>query len=144
MKFNARKKNSAFTLIECMVVIAIIGLLAAIAIPSAHAQTYFTNSTTPAGGYQYNDSLTVPLVPSAVIAQQKAAGILNGTSVTTTDGTVTNTFPVALYTAPPSIQVTQTGSTLTATDAVVSVTLTNFVYKAGAPNVTNTWISIGH
>lgn len=110
----------------------------------AQAQQYYTNSTAANGGYQYNDSLTTPLQPSAVIAYQKKAGILNGTSVTSADGTVTNTFSAAIYTAPPSIQITQVGSTITSTDAVISVTISNFVYKAGAPNVTNTWISVGH
>lgn len=69
-------------------------------------------------------------------------GIQTGGGTTTADGTVTNTFPTAFSTA-PTVVVTQTGSTLTETNAVVSVTPSNFVYRAAANSITHRYIAVG-
>ncbi|MEI6198180.1 MAG: hypothetical protein WCH84_11575 [Verrucomicrobiota bacterium] len=142
MKFNSLKKGG-FTLVQIMIVIVLMALLAAFAIPKLSAQPYFTNTTAATGGYQYNDGFTASQVPSAVINRQKLAGIITGTSVTAADGTVTNSFGSVVYTAPPNIQVTQVGTIITTTNVVTLITTTNFVFKAGAGSVTNNWVSIG-
>lgn len=69
-------------------------------------------------------------------------GIQSGTAITTTDGTVTNAFTVA-YSAVPRVVTTQTGTTLSLTNWLVSVTTSNFVVRSGAGPVTNNFIAVG-
>jgi hypothetical protein len=142
MKFNSRK-NSGFTLLQIFIALVVIALVAAFALQSI-AQPYYTNSTPTYGGAQYNDSLVSPAQPGIVRANQYALGIKTGTSVTASDGTVTNTFATNyVYTLPPVVVVTQLGTNSSATNIVVSVTTTNFVYSAGKTSVTNNWMAIG-
>jgi hypothetical protein len=130
-------KNSIYSLILFVAALMFLEL-------SAQAQPYYTNTTTVVQPIQYNDNLTQPLVPSDTMTLQRKAGILAGASVTTTDGTVTNSFGYAIYTVPPAVHVTQVGITITTTNVVSAVTTSNFVYRAGVTGVTNTWISVGH
>jgi hypothetical protein len=142
---NLNPKRSMKILKSILTLILLLIALIVFTAPSAQAQPYYTNSTPANGAYLYNDVYAISPKPSAVLAQQYKSGILTGNSVTTTDGTVTNTFATnVVYTVFPSIQVTQVGSTITTTDVVTSVTTSNFVYRAGAPGITNCWISVGH
>jgi len=66
-----------------------------------------------------------------------------GSSVVTSDGTVTNAFASA-YSAAPKVVVTQKGAALqSVTNIVVSVTTTNFIYRSSISGTTNDWIAVG-
>lgn len=136
------KRN--FSLLSVMFVFATIAILAAILLPRlAKAQPYGTNIA-GYGVHQFNDSLIQPLAPSRTLAEQLARGINCGKCVTTTDGTVTNTFSTNyVYSAPPIVVCTQTGTLMSTTNAVVSVTTTNFVLRSSIASLTNNWIAIG-
>lgn len=70
------------------------------------------------------------------------ARIVTGASVTETDGTVTNTFPVDFISL-PNVTATQFGLARSATNAIVSITVSNFVYTAEKAGVSNQWIAVG-
>jgi hypothetical protein len=111
---------------------------------AASAQPYYTNSSPQYGEYNPNRYVVPPTQPLATLNAQYALGINSGTSATSTDGTVTNAFATNyVYSVTPVVTVTQTGAVITPTNSVVSVTLTNFIYKAGAANTTNNWTAIG-
>ena len=124
--------------------LVLVGVALAFGSSVALAQPYYTNSTAANGAYQPN-AAAVNAYPSWVAGQQQQnMGILTGSSISSTDGTVTNTFPTTyVYTYPPVVTVTQTGSICTTSNLLTSVTTTNFVYKCGAINITNNWISVG-
>ena len=58
----------------------------------SQAQPYYTNSTPANGAYLPNASVIPATQPAATLAAQYRLGINTGTSVTSGDGTVTNTF----------------------------------------------------
>lgn len=68
--------------------------------------------------------------------------IQTGRGKTATDGTVTNTFTTA-FSVLPVVTVTQEGAVTTVSNIIVSCTTTQFIYNAGGPNVTNSYIAIG-
>lgn len=69
-------------------------------------------------------------------------GIQRGTGITAANGTVTNTFP-KVYATLPTVTVTQLGTTNSTSNIVTSLTVSNFVYNGGGPNISNMWISAG-
>jgi type IV pilus assembly protein PilA len=73
MKMMARKAQQGFTLIELMIVVAIIGILAAIAIP---AYQNYTAKAQSAEGPTLIDGLKTPLV-EAISEEGLAAGCVN-------------------------------------------------------------------
>lgn len=122
---------------------------------TATAQPYQTNNFGTVtngpqfGAYLPNSSVIPPTQPSRTIATQLASGINAGWSVTSGDGTVTNTFSTNyVYSAAPFVTVTMLGTTGnggTNTPVITSVTTTNFVFKVGAiSGVTNHWHAVGH
>lgn len=141
-------KRNNFSLFEILGVTFLIAILAALLLPlfvaqKASAQPAGTN-TAGYGVHQFNDSLIAPLTPARTLAEQLARGINQGTSITSSDGTVTNTFSTNYtYSAAPTVVVTLRGTGISTTNDVVSVTTSNFVYKAGAPSITNNWIAVG-
>ncbi|MDE2104422.1 MAG: hypothetical protein KGL39_44700 [Patescibacteria group bacterium] len=137
--------NKHLTLLETLVAVAILALVAAFILPRvAKAQPYFTNTTANRLPYTYQDNLPTPLQPSVKLATQYGAGLLAGLCVSSTDGTVTNTFGTNIFSTPPII-VFSLASTIHGTNAyVASVTTSNFVINAGLAAVTNSWIAIGH
>lgn len=66
----------------------------------------------------------------------------SGTCCSATDTTVTNTFTTP-YGTLPNVICTQIGVTNTTSNFLVSVSLTNFIVKSGAPNVSNNWVAVG-
>ena len=89
----------------------------------------------------------VSLIAAGVSRQPfYAAGptqVETGTSVITTDGTVTNTFSPA-YSSAPKVFVTQTGlALLSATNAVASITPSNCVLRSSLSGTTNNWLAVG-
>lgn len=69
-------------------------------------------------------------------------GFQAGRCVSSSDGTVTNTFGTAFSSA-PKIYATQYGTTYSATNAIASITTSNFVIYSKISGVTNDWVAIG-
>ncbi len=140
MKQNSLKKFG-FSLVQIMLVVALLALLASFALPPAQAQQYFTNSTTATGGYQPGDSLTPPLVPSATIARQVAAGILAGAFTATNTANVIS-FGTNIYTVAPVVTAGTSSTTNAAT--VTAVTTTNVTVTTTYNANSIYWHAIGH
>lgn len=114
-----------------------------VSVETSPAQPAGTN-TAGYGVHQFNDSLIAPLTPARTLSEQLARGINSGKSISSSDGTVTNTFSTNYtYSASPSVVVTITGTGISTTNVVTTITTSNFVWKAGAPNITNTWVAVG-
>lgn len=71
-----------------------------------------------------------------------AIGIQAGSVTTATDGTVTNTFATAFGSA-PVVVISPVGEAVSATNNLVSVTESNFVYNAGQDAQVAKWIAVG-
>jgi hypothetical protein len=68
--------------------------------------------------------------------------IETGTGTTVADGTVTNSF-TTVFGAAPKVVCTQTGTVITSSNCVVSITTSNFLYRAGAGSVVVNYIAVG-
>ncbi len=68
--------------------------------------------------------------------------IETGRGVTAVDGTCTNSFTTAFGSVPKVIPV-QFGTVTTTSNLVVSISISNFVYRAGANTVTNDYVAVG-
>ena len=120
---------------------------------TASAQTYYTNVLNGAtngnfaGAQTPYQTLPQRYLPGQVMSAQTNTGICYGTSTTTANATVTNSFGGMTYTAAPVVTVTQTGTPIVytaVTNVVVTVTTSNFVYNGGGPAVTFNWMAVGH
>ncbi len=140
-------KNSLLAVAGIFAAIALVSEVANLADNSAQAQGYFTNANGPYfGAAQYNSSIPNPVLPSQTIQRQYNAGINAGTATTIgATGLITNSFATNyVYSAAPSVVVTQNGATQTGTNLVTSITLTNFIYQSGASGTVVSWIAVGH
>lgn len=69
--------------------------------------------------------------------------VQSGSSVCTTDGTVTNTFTIT-YSSAPKVVMCPTGTGIfTTTNIVVSITPSNFIARGSIASSTNIWIAVG-
>jgi type II secretory pathway pseudopilin PulG len=146
MKFFSYKKGG-FSLLQIIIVIALLAVLAALTMPKAQAQPYFTNANTIYGAQGYNNNLATPLKPSATLAAQYASGTLAGvippgSFVAGNGGFYTNTFGTNLYSVAPFVIVSS--SITNNTPAVTSVTTSNCVIQANNTNATFYWEATGH
>ena len=146
MKFNKiSRKKFGFSLLQTMIVIAILGLLAVITMQKAQAQPYFTNTGTIYGAQSYNSSLGTPIKPSAILAAQYAAGEIAGSIAPATipnAGFYTNTFTTNIFSAPPFV--VANSSITNNSPAIVSTSPTNFVISVLNTNCTIYWQATGH
>lgn len=121
-----KKQQSGFTLIELMIVVAIIGILAAIALPA------------------YQDYTVRAKVGEIVLAASSARTALS--EVASTDGALPAAYTVAAQTSKYVEKVeyadkviTATAKSLGPTDATGTITLTGSVTTAGSVN----WVCSG-
>jgi prepilin-type N-terminal cleavage/methylation domain-containing protein len=137
-----RTKNT-FSLIELMIVIAIIGLFAAFSIPRAQAQPSGTNIVAQFGAALPNASAANYYQALIVQRFQQNNGIYSGTIAPNVNLAPTNTFPTSgyIYTQPPIVTATTSSNT---TVNVTSVTTTNFILTTSQTNVTVYWQAVGH
>jgi hypothetical protein len=136
MKFNSLKKGGWPT---AGVIVAL--MVSAALVFTAAAQTYFTNSTSASGGYQYNDNLPNPLTPSQILANQYKTGTLAG--VITPGAALTVTFATNIFSATPFVVACSSATNYPA--AVTAVTTTNFTVSVVTTNsVTIYWEATGH
>lgn len=121
-----------------------LGLCAVLALMvtlATFAQPYYTNSTPANGGYQPNDNLTAPLVPSATISRQIMGGILAGTQTVTNTASVIP-FGTNIFTVAPVVVAST--SSVTNVAAITSVTTSNVTIATSYNANTLYWHVIGH
>jgi len=86
--------------------------------------------------------LTAAAVRRPVWTSAAETMIIQGTSTSATDGTVTNTFSTA-FSAAPTVVISPYGSAVLSTTNHVVVTTSNFIWTCSLPSKTANWVAIG-